>query len=349
MNTASFLISPYIRSILVLGLALGISYCLDLWLGSTIAVLLVLQLAVVVVTLQCGAKYAYFAAVFEALSFNFLFTFPRYSLQMLHVSDTINVTVFIIVAITTSKLAEYYRLQQDELKQTQLRNSILLSISHDLRTPLATIIGTLSTLKEYMGLLDEAEKKELLDNASSESHRLHQYIENLLQATKLQHGALRIQKTEQSIVPLLHQVVDRFSPQKQRIILKLEDDLPSLMLSVSLFEQALFNVVDNALRYSAETEPVTIRVTSQEQTLIIDIEDNGIGLSEVESKKIFDLFYSAHSPKNNDSGSGLGLVVAKGIITAHQGKINALPKASGSVFRIQLPFTQGDQFLVDEK
>ncbi|CAG22201.1 ATP-binding protein [Photobacterium profundum] len=346
MTLKSLIAKPFSITALVISFALLISGVLDLWLGSSIAVLMILQLAVVVIALQCSPGWAYLSAVFEAVCFNFFLTNPRFSLQMLNVDDIVNLCVFLIVAIITSKLAEYYRQQQNQLKQAQLRNSILLSVSHDLRTPLATIIGTLSTLEEYMDKLSKAEKAELFDSAIVESNRLYQYIENLLQATKLQHGAVVLKKDEHSLVHIIHLVIERFSKQTDRIILDAQSDLPSVQMSSSLIQQAIFNVIDNALRYSPYDKNVNINIYRSSEHLIVDIKDEGVGITKEQSEHIFDLFYSASSPKRNDSGTGLGLAVSKGIISAHQGTMQAVPVDSGSLIRIQLPMVNGGQHLV---
>ncbi|QUM82961.1 PAS domain-containing sensor histidine kinase [Moritella sp. 5] len=323
--------------------ALLSSVIIDLLFGATIAVLLILQLAVVIVALRCNAKFAYFAAIFEAVSFNLLFTTPRYSLQMFNMDDIVNLLVFVIVALTASQLAEHYQRQKNELKQTQLRNSILLSVSHDLRTPLATIIGTLTTLKEYMEKLSESEKIELLDSATAESHRLHQYIENLLQATKLQHGALRFNKSADSILNVVSQTIDRFPESRQRIKLIAAAPLSTLQISSSLIEQAIFNVLDNALRYTPSDNMVNINAYQVGNEVILDIQDEGDGITIDQAAHIFDLFYSENTHKNNDSGTGLGLAVAKGILTAHNGNVEAIPVTHGCLIRIRLPITKEEQ------
>lgn len=332
---------PTLFTFIVLVTAIFSSAFIDHFSNSTIAVLLILQLAVVAVALQCNANLAYFAAVFEATSFNFLFTTPRYSLQMFNLEDILNLSVFLLVALTTSKLAEHYRRQQDALEQAQLRNSILLSVSHDLRTPLATIIGTLTTLKEYMPKLSPDQKDELIDSAAAESHRLHQYIENLLQATKLQHGALKFSLSEDAIMNVLHQAIARFPATQPRIIIKSDADLPSLMICSSLIEQAIFNVLDNALRYSPSDKQVIVKAYQQGDALLLDIQDEGLGIEPAQAQAIFELFYRQHP--STDSGSGLGLAVAKGIITAHGGQISAEPVAHGSLIRIALPIKKGEQ------
>ncbi len=231
--------NTFLFSAIVIVGAVVASWLLDQLFDSTAAVLLILQLAVVVVAFQCSSRFAYAAAVIEALSFNFFFTTPRYSLQMFRPEDIFNLVVFMVVAFITSTFADLYRRQQGELKQTKLQNSILLSVSHDLRTPLATIIGTLTTLNEYMPKLNDLERKELLDSATSESHRLHQYIENLLQATKLQHGTLKITKKDEPIANIVRDAVSRLPNYTEKVSMNMDDSVGHLSVSRSLIEQAI--------------------------------------------------------------------------------------------------------------
>lgn len=327
-------------AIVIIG-AVVASWLLDQLFGSTAAVLLILQLAVVVVAFQCNSRFAYAAAVIEALSFNFFFTTPRYSLQMFRPEDIFNLVVFMVVAFITSTFADLYRHQQGELKQTKLQNSILLSVSHDLRTPLATIIGTLTTLNEYMPKLKDLERKELLDSATSESHRLHQYIENLLQATKLQHGTLKITKKDELIADIVRDAVSRLPNYTEKVSMNMDDSVGYLSVSRSLIEQAIFNVLDNAMRFSPENESVEVSLSKQGSSCVIDVRDMGIGIKAEDAEKIFSLFYSGANNKSADSGTGMGLAVAKGIITAHQGEIQSMPVSEGTLIRIRLPLNQG--------
>lgn len=330
----------YVIPVFVFFIALIASLGLDHWLGSTIAVLLILQLSIVIIAFQCNAKMAYTAALAEALSFNFLFTTPRYSLRMFHPDDIINLLVFLVVAFITSQLAERYRRQKNTLEQVQLRHQILLSVSHDLRTPLAGVIGNLTTFKEYQSQLIESEKYELLDSAIKESHRLHQYIENLLQATKLQHGVVRIQKQQESILHILKSVIGRFSASAQLIDMEVKGSVKHVEVSRSLIEQALFNVLDNALRYSPKGKQVKVTVYQHLKQVFIDIYNYGKPLQPSEVEKMFELFYSGTEKKNDDSGSGLGLSVTKGVISAHQGSIKCVEVQQGCLIRISLPATQ---------
>lgn len=313
--------NTFLFSAIVIVGAVVASWLLDQLFDSTAAVLLILQLAVVVVAFQCNSRFAYAAAVIEALSFNFFFTTPRYSLQMFRPEDIFNLVVFMVVAFITSTFADLYRRQQGELKQTKLQNSILLSVSHDLRTPLATIIGTLTTLNEYMPKLNDLERKELLDSATSESHRLHQYIENLLQATKLQHGTLKITKKDEPIANIVRDAVSRLPNYTEKVSMNMDDSVGYLSVSRSLIEQAIFNVLDNAMRFSPENESVEVSLSKQGLSCVIDVRDMGIGITAEDAEKIFSLFYSGANNKSADSGTGMGLAVAKGIITAHHASI----------------------------
>ncbi|HCH3990088.1 sensor histidine kinase [Vibrio parahaemolyticus] len=333
--------NTFLFSAIVIVGAVVASWLLDQLFGSTAAVLLILQLAVVVVAFQCNSRFAYAAAVIEALSFNFFFTTPRYSLQMFRPEDIFNLVVFMVVAFITSTFADLYRRQQGELKQTKLQNSILLSVSHDLRTPLATIIGTLTTLNEYMPKLNDLERKELLDSATSESHRLHQYIENLLQATKLQHGTLKITKKAEPIANIVRDAVSRLPNYTEKVSMNMDDAVGYLSVSRSLIEQAIFNVLDNAMRFSPENESVEVSLSKQGSSCVIDVRDMGIGIKAEDAEKIFSLFYSGVNNKSADSGTGMGLAVAKGIITAHQGEIQSMPVSEGTLIRIRLPLNQG--------
>lgn len=333
--------NTFLFSAIVIVGAVVASWLLDQLFGSTAAVLLILQLAVVVVAFQCNSRFAYAAAVIEALSFNFFFTTPRYSLQMFRPEDIFNLVVFMVVAFITSTFADLYRRQQGELKQTKLQNSILLSVSHDLRTPLATIIGTLTTLNEYMPKLNDLERKELLDSATSESHRLHQYIENLLQATKLQHGTLKITKKAEPIANIVRDAVSRLPNYTEKVSMNMDDSVGYLSVSRSLIEQAIFNVLDNAMRFSPENESVEVSLSKQGSSCVIDVRDMGIGIKAEDAEKIFSLFYSGVNNKSADSGTGMGLAVAKGIITAHQGEIQSMSVSEGTLIRIRLPLNQG--------
>ncbi|WP_245921771.1 sensor histidine kinase [Bowmanella denitrificans] len=332
-------INPYVFALLIMLLAALVSYLLDWWFLPKLATLLILQLGVATVALRGDRLPAVLAALIGALSFNYLFTQPRYSLHMTDADDIVNMLVFLVIALLTSHLAAYYRSQQEALRQAQLRSSVLLSVSHDLRTPLATIIGTLSTLQSYAGKLPGEDQQELLQGALDESHRLHRYIENLLQATKLQQGQMRFSTTMQSVAPIVQAVVSRLD--NPRVKVRLDTNLPDVPVRESLLEQALYNLVDNALKYS-ESE-VSIVVKADLNGLDIQVKDQGPGIPAADHSKVFELFYSTRKGDKGEGGTGLGLAVAAGIVRAHQGQLAILASTQGCTMGIRLPLQQGDR------
>ncbi|MGM0905130.1 MAG: sensor histidine kinase [Pseudomonadota bacterium] len=326
----------YIAAIVITGIAAGISYLLDHWLLPTSGTVLILQLAVLLVAFLTNFRAALLAAIAALLLFNFLFTEPRYSLHMTDIDEIVTAIVFITVAVITSHLATSFRLQKESLRQAQLRSNILLSVSHDLRTPLASVIGNLSTLQAYQERLPEHERAELLQGALDESDRLHRYIENLLQATRLQHGEIRLTHAVQDIRPVISKTIARFPAQSRLLV---HDSLQYAMVEVqsSLLEQALFNIIDNALRFSGDTAPVSINLYETDNTIIIDIKDEGPGIDSNKRALVFSVFYSSREKDSGTGGTGLGLSVAKGIIDTHNGQISIEDSNKGCLIRIALP------------
>lgn len=325
---------PYLFGTGVVCIAGLISFVLDNWFLSTQGVLLILQLAVLVTALSGNKKIAIFAGILSGVAFNYFFTSPRFSFHMTDVNDIGNLFIFLIVAIITSYLSAFYKEQREALEKAELRASILMSVSHDLRTPLSTIIGTLSTMLEYEERLPKSAKEELLQGALEESHRLHRYIENLLQAVKLQHG-IKLNFIEQSVIPIIKSAVERFNT--DRINLELCHDYVNVNVSYTLLEQSIYNVIDNALKYSPSDSIVSVKVSSDSHSLYIDVIDEGSGIAPEYKDKIFQLFFSSRKGDTGQGGSGIGLTVTKGIIEAHNGTVSVLPDSNGCVIRMVLP------------
>lgn len=335
---------PLLFTLTVFVVSLVISWLINQTLSTSVPVLLLLQLSVVIVALNCDLQYTYAIAVLEAISFNFLFTDPFYTLHMSHTKDIVDLITFVVIAFIIIRVTGHYRAQQQKLNQTFLRNSLLLSVSHDLKTPLTTIIGTLSSLKEYMPILGEKERLELVACATSDSLRLSQYIENLLQATKLQHGTLNLCLEPSHIETIIQQTVSRF-PDQRRLTIDVNGSIPPLPLSKNLVEQALFNIIDNALRYTPENKPVEISSYLSLQQLVVDIRDYGQGLDKEAAQRVFEAFFTRYEPRL--LGTGLGMGVAAGIIRAHKGTIESLPTTEGCLIRISLPLATNDPQAVD--
>jgi two-component system, OmpR family, sensor histidine kinase KdpD len=222
----------------------------------------------------------------------------------------------------------------------RLRNALLSSVSHDLRSPLASMIGSAGTLASYGDQLPAGERRELLEAILGEGQRLDRYIQNLLDMTKLGHGTLKLNRDWTDASEIVAAAVGRL--RKLFPSLRVETSLPHdtvlLFVHPALIEQALFNILENAARFTSADEAVQVVVHSTDGKLLIDVSDRGPGIPEAERALIFDMFYSVSRGDRATQGTGLGLAICRGMIGAHGGSVEALPRdGGGTTIRITLP------------
>lgn len=228
-----------------------------------------------------------------------------------------------------------------------LRTALLSSVSHDLRSPLASIIGAADGLMAYGERMSPAERLELQQSILGEGQRLDRYIQNLLDMTRLGHGELKIQRDWIAPAELIGAAIRRIRKQYPSVPVhsRLAADLPLLYVHPALLEQALFNILENAARFSPAHEVVEVEaeVLSEEAQamLRISVDDRGPGIPAEERRRIFDMFYSVARGDRGSGGTGLGLSICQGMVGAHGGRVEALPGRDGSGTRISvtLPLT----------
>lgn len=255
------------------------------------------------------------------------------------------------LAIERAQLAETAR-QAELLQQTEkLQTALFNSISHDLRTPLATITGSLSSLLEDDAALDPASQQELLKTAHEEANRLNHLVGNLLDMSRLEAGALKVSRQPCDVQDVIGATLQRLDSglASREIRVDLPPDLPLVPMDFVLVVQALVNVLDNAVKYSPPGTPIDIRAQISGDSLEIQIADRGPGISPDDLKRIFDKFYRGRQTsldilpdrqKKSDwpSGTGLGLSISSGIIEAHDGRIWAENRPDGgTVVKLTLP------------
>jgi len=243
------------------------------------------------------------------------------------------------LAIERAILAEQAR--QAELSQAteKLHASLLNSISHDLRTPLVSITGALSSLREKSLILEQEAQESLLETAYEEAERLNQLVGNLLNMTRIEAGAIRIKKEPCDIQDVigasLEQLGERIA--RRQVKVNLPPDLRLIALDSAIFEQALVNLLDNAVKYSPPDTLIDINVSQAQLAVKIEICDRGIGIPAEDLERVFDKFYRVQRPENV-SGTGLGLPICKGIVEAHGGTVRAENRlGGGTIFTITLP------------
>ena len=233
----------------------------------------------------------------------------------------------------------------DRVKRTveteHLRSALLTSISHDLKTPLASVLGAAGTLRDLSGRLSEAEKTDLLKTIIDESERLNRFIANLLDMTKLEAGAVVLNTSPHDLREIVGSALRRADKilAHHRVELELGGDLPMLNLDAVLLEQAVFNVLDNAGKYSSEGSTILIRSLRDRDSVVLEILDEGTGIPPEDLEHIFDKFYRVQKSDHVRAGTGLGLAISRGFIEAMKGTIAATNRKdrSGAVFTIRLP------------
>jgi len=262
---------------------------------------------------------------------------PRHAFtaDQLHLLETF--TNQTALAIERARLTEEMGKAQLQIEAERMRNSLLSSVSHDIRTPLASIMGATTGLLRHKDKLDP-HAYELAQIAHEESQRLSRWVGNLLQMTRLESGSVQIEKEWQPLEEVVGTTLLRLEEMLTDHPLKpdLPDDLPLVLIDSVLIEQVLVNLLENAIKYTPSGSPIDLSAWAEDQEVIVEVADYGPGLPSGEEERIFDKFYRIHP--TDYGGVGLGLSICRAIVEAHGGRIWAANRADGgAVFRFTLP------------
>jgi two-component system sensor histidine kinase KdpD len=223
----------------------------------------------------------------------------------------------------------------------RLRAALLTSISHDLRTPLASILGTVSSLRSFPERYGTAEREELLTTLQDEAERLNRFVSNLLDMTRIESGAIELKLELIDVTEIVGVALQRAGNvlAGHRVELATEPELPMLRLDAVLFEQVLFNLLDNAAKYSPAGSRIDIRASRDGELVEIEVVDEGPGIPPADFERIFDKFYRVHAQDRRRAGTGLGLAICRGFVEALGGWIVARNRRdrSGAVLTIRMP------------
>lgn len=249
----------------------------------------------------------------------------------------------IALAIERSQLSEAAQQTQVLQATEKLQTALLNAVSHDLRTPLVSITGALSSLQDKQVQSDEQARQALVENASEEAARLNRLVGNLLDMTRLESGAYRLKREPCDVQDLigaaLAQLNDRLI--RHTVNVTIEENLPLVPLDFVPMTQVLVNLIDNALKYSPPQQPIEIQARLAGTRLQVSVADQGPGVPPDDVTRVFDKFYRAHRP-DNVSGSGLGLSICKGIVEAHGGRIRVENRMGGGAhFEFDVPVSEG--------
>ena len=245
------------------------------------------------------------------------------------------------LAIERVRLVEDLQRAMRTAETDRLRSALLTSISHDLKTPLAAILGSAETLRKLSSSLSDGEKADLLATIVDESERLNRFIANLLDMTKLESGAVIPKTAPHDIGEIVGSALRRASKilARHKVELELAADLPMLELDAVLFEQVLFNILDNAAKYSPPDTTIRIQSWRDDGSVCLQVLDEGAGIPSNELERIFDKFHRVQKGDQVRAGTGLGLAISRGFVEAMHGTITAANRTdrTGAGFTIRLP------------
>ena len=285
------------------------------------------------------------AALLSALLWDIFFIPPRFTYAVTNPEDLVLLLMYFIIVLINAVLT--YRIRQVELlarqraekgREVHLYNTILNSLSHELRTPIATIIGAADNLLDNKDTLSPENKSILLQEISHAAERLNLQVENLLNMSRIQSGQLKPKPDWIDLYELFYGLVKKVQETgtNKRIELRLAKDLPFIQLDKGMLEQILFNLLSNAVIYTPEQAKIVLSCSHQNSWLECSVEDSGPGFPMEEQQKVFDRFYRITGTKG--TGTGLGLSIVKGFTEAMGGEV-VLSDSSlgGALFIIKLP------------
>ena len=244
------------------------------------------------------------------------------------------------LALERTELAEVAQEAQMRAEAERLRSSLLSSVSHDLRTPLASITGAASSLLEGDKILDDQTRKELLESLSEEADRLNRLVNNLLEMTRVESGTLQVRKEWYPLEEVVGAALGRLAkPLRDRpVSTRLPAGLPLVPIDDVLLEQVLINLLDNAIKHTPDDSPLEIAAWPEQGEVTVEMADRGPGLLPGDEERVFDKFY--RGPGLRSRGAGLGLAICRGIVEAHGGRIWAENREGGGVaFRFTIPLS----------
>lgn len=252
------------------------------------------------------------------------------------------------ISLERTRLAAELEKEKIAKENELLRSALLSSVSHDFRTPLTSMIGATSTVLELGPHLSEQHIKELLTTVLEEAQRLNRYIQNLLDMTRLEFGQLHLELEWVTIEEILNATKKRLKPllTHNSLVFHISSELPPLHVQSALLEQAIFNLIDNAIKFAPERSPIEVYCYKLEDKFVIDVADRGPGIIPEERKRVFERFHSAEKGDRRKSGSGLGLTICHGMIAAHGGSVSIEDTPyyhRGCCVRIQLPLKPSPQ------
>lgn len=356
-------LNQFLASIILVIVVSGACYFLSDPMGyQVVAFILLLIVSLLAIVFKIVPVLS--AAVLSALIWNFFFIPPRFTFHIGSAEDGFLFLMYFIIALINAvlsnrirKIEKLAREEEEKAKTVKLYNTLLNSLSHELKTPIATIVGATDNLLDDDSKMSDSNRQELIEGISVASLRLNQQVENLLNMSRLESGFIQPKKDWCDMNELIYDVVHRLDQQlkNHKLNISIEETLPLYKLDYGLIEQVLYNLLYNASLYTPEYADIFITVKNNTEkiyrldasveehseikketnSLLMIVEDRGPGFPSAELEKVFDKFYRLRNARTG--GTGLGLSIVKGFVEAHNGTIILENVPHGARFTIEIP------------
>ncbi len=319
--------------------------------SANVALLYILAL-VLIARITDGYFWGILASLVGVICVNFLFTYPYWALNFTLAGYPITFLAMLAISLITSATTTHLKQQMlvltererllVEAEKEKMRANLLRAISHDLRTPLTSIIGSSTSYLGNEAYLNEDQKKDLVAQIHEDSNWLLNMVENLLSVTRIQEGIAQVNKCDESVEEVVSEAVIRLKKRlpDANIIVKVPEDFIMIPMDAILIEQVLINLMENAFVHSRSEQPIECYVEKGEEVITFHVRDYGIGITPERKRTLFDgTAYRGNAAPDSSRGMGIGLSICKTIITAHKGTIDAVNCEPGTDFYFSLPRT----------
>ena len=329
-------------TVLILGLCFFASVLMQDVAGIPEQVTTVFAFAVFLISLLTdGYFFGLLASAVSVLLVNYAFTFPYFALDFNIPSNFLSAVVMAVIAVLTSALTTKIK-QQEALKaeseRERMRANLLRAISHDLRTPLTTIYGSVTALREHGSALTREQQDQMLLGIQEDSQWLVRMVENLLSVTRIDGGTVKLNTSPTALDELLDSVLLKFRKRYplQSVELTLPEELVMLSIDALLVEQVLINLLENAVQHAAGMTRLALSVTAEGHLAHFTVRDDGCGIPPEKLPHIFAGTLGTTATEDNSRNAGIGLSVCASIIRAHGGSIRAENLTKGAAFHFTL-------------
>lgn len=331
---------PYLLSVFAVAVAVTVAEIAERLVFLPHVPILLLS-AVLMSAVWWGLGPSLLAAVMSVVISAYFFYPPLYSFNVSDPQGVLDLGVFMVVAVVTSRLATQAKRSAIEIEAERFREALINAISHDLRTPLSAIIGSASALQDSGPHMDARARADLTATIREEADHLNAVIGDVLDLSRIRAGAIRPRLETVELADLVSAALRQTqrSLVARQIAVDLPADLPMVAVDLSLMRRALVNLLENAAKYSSAGAEIRLSARAEGDQVRLDIIDKGIGIDPADLQRIFDRFYRGAKRASDVPGSGLGLAICRAFVEANAGRVEAMSqgRGTGATFRVTLP------------